>query len=710
MHNFMLEDLAGSLRAICLFPLFLVVPGYAIAWWGDLFQFRRRTAAFRLAASVPLSIAVCPILTYLAGRVSPAAVWILYGLLAAAFAAALPRARRTGGRAGWGIPRSLWPYAAVLAAWMIVEVFSLVDLQIGHRLYYPVSSIDTSVRASFVQAISTSGIPPENPFFLPGRPVPLRYHYFWLMMCSLVERTGGAAVTPRQAIIGGTFWCGVGLMALIALYLRLFCPAGREHFRRRFTIALMLAAVTGLDIIPSALLVALHFMGKLRLMLPSVEWWNEHVDWFLYTAFWAPHALASMVACFMGFLLLWKAPEAPGRWGPWRYALAAGAALASAVGASIYVAFVFAVFLLVWTAMSVARKWRRETRGLLAAGGVAMVLVLPYVLDLRGAGGPIGGGFPLQFTVRQFTLATVIGWHTTFSEPVRLLLINGPLVPLNYLLELGVFFAAGLLWWRARRGRKLSRQELACAAMISTSVLICTFLRSSVIGCNDLGWRGFLIAQFILLLLAADVISERKVLPRTDRAILAVFFALGAAGTVYDLAITRTYPILADAGVLPPLDWMSPDRHSGERTYASRAAYEWVRAATPENAAIQFNPNVVFQETPEMLYASRRTVAADTACNATFGGDPRDCAPIVARLNALYAPAAPGALQQACAALPMNMVVAKDTDGVWKDRRSWVWSESPVFANGYLRLFSCPPAADPAKAGLRASRRGPPPS
>ena len=37
--------------------------------------------------------------------------------------------------------------------------------------------------------------------------------------------------------------------------------------------------------------------------------------------------------------------------------------------------------------------------------------------------------------------------------------------------------------------------------------------------------------------------------------------------------------------------------------------------------------------------------------------------------------------------------VAKDTDAVWRDRESWVWSGKPIFANGYVRLFACPAAA-----------------
>ena len=75
-HNFMLQDLYGALKAICLFPIFLVFPGYVAAWLLDLLDFRRRTLAFRLTFSLPLSIGLCPILTYLLGRYATfSAVW-----------------------------------------------------------------------------------------------------------------------------------------------------------------------------------------------------------------------------------------------------------------------------------------------------------------------------------------------------------------------------------------------------------------------------------------------------------------------------------------------------------------------------------------------------------------------------------------------------------------------------------------------------------
>jgi len=40
--------------------------------------------------------------------------------------------------------------------------------------------------------------------------------------------------------------------------------------------------------------------------------------------------------------------------------------------------------------------------------------------------------------------------------------------------------------------------------MLTTSVVICTFVRSSVISYNDLGWRGFMIAQFVLILWSVE--------------------------------------------------------------------------------------------------------------------------------------------------------------------------------------------------------------
>jgi len=711
IHNFMLEDLAACLKAICVFPLVVVAPGFGIAWLCDVFEFRRRTLAFRLALGIPFSIAVCPVATYLLGRFfGMTAVGGFYIAAACLFLSALLRSPRPV-----LVSREAKVFAAAAAIWLAVALGSLIDLQFGDRLYYPTSALDNSVRTSFVHSISMKGIPPENPLFVSAEPAPLRYHYFWLMMCSLVEKAGRGAWTARHALIAGTFWCGAGLLALVALYLRLFMESGRAGLRRRMLIAFLLLGITGLDIIPTVLLLLQYAAGGMSFVLPSVEWWNEHVDWFVYTALWAPHALSSLLACFTGFLLVWKAPRARGRLGMLRYSVLAGIALASSIGASIYVSFAFAVFLAAWTAVTIVKRWHRETVALLAAGATCAVLALPYLMSLLGEGAPpVSGGAPLEFTVRAFSLAALVPGWPGMTRFWRLILVNLPLIPFNYLLEFGFFLAAGAIAWRRQRrsGRPLQRWQLASLLMVASSAMICTFLRSSIIGCNDLGWRGFLVTQFVMLLWSADLLADGlrgDFISGGERVLLTVFLVLGALGTVYDLAITRTFPILADHGVVPPLDWMSPDRQFGKRTYAARAAYEWAQGATTATAAIQFNPKVAFQETTAMLYSERRTVAANLSCGIGFGGDAKLCPPIMSELQRLYpAPGLPAvaSIDDVCTNLPVDLMIAKDTDSAWADRSGWVWREHPAFQNAYVRIFRCPARRVPADGGTSTAARG----
>jgi hypothetical protein len=616
VHNFMIDDLLGALRAVALFPVFLLIPGYVTAWLLDVFDFRRRTMAFRLALAVPLSISICPILTYLGLRFAPAAVvWAGYAIAAVVFLVLAfldrRRLRLSPGRQSFAI-------AGILAVWLAVCLLSLVDLQIGDRLYYPVSTIDYAVRTAFVSSISTTGVPPENPFFQPGHPVALRYHYFWLMMCSLANQVGGSAISPRQALIGGTFWGGVGLMSLLAIYLRIFMAHAEESFRRCAFTGILLLAITGLDIIPSLFWLFVRALGLIGAVLPSAEWWNEHVDWFVYSSLWAPHALTAMIACFTAFLLLWHAPTR------WRYTLPAALALATSSGTSIYVTFVFAIFLVAWTVVTLWKKWYRETAVFCAAGLISLLLAMPYLHDLLG---PATGGPLFEFTVRDFCLAHFMFIGLPISHAWRLILVNGPLLPLNYFMEFGLFFLIARYKWRQHRasGRPASRQDLACTVMLATSMLLCSFLRSSVIGCNDLGWRGLLVAEFVLLLWASDLFANRDrldFLSARQKQLLVVFFALGFSGTVYDLAIQRFYPVLADRGVVPPLYWMSADRNFGKRTYAERSAYQWVHTATTASAAVQSNPKVVFQDTVGMIYGDRHTIIGHPSCLTSFGGDP----------------------------------------------------------------------------------------
>ncbi len=345
-HSFMLADLGQSLAAVCLFPLFVFVPGYVLAWLSNLAQFRQRSTAFRLTLSVPLSISICPILIYLVGRF--ASMQFAWGIFAAVWLCFLVIVARQA-RPFAFLSRSALPFAIVVALWTALAVSSLIDLQWRHKVYFSTVVLDYSVRTQFIHSITATGVPPANPFFYPGHAVPIRYHYFWLLVCSMVEQMGRSWIGPRAAWIGGAVWCGIGLIALVVLYFRLVWYRGPDTFLRRALLGVALLGVTGLDLIPNLGLWAMFGMGMPRAIQASGDWWNEQVAGFTSTALWEAHYLCGLICCLTAFLILWEAPRQPTAARRILQGVIAGAALASATGAAIYVAFVFAVFLGLWT-------------------------------------------------------------------------------------------------------------------------------------------------------------------------------------------------------------------------------------------------------------------------------------------------------------------------------------------------------------------------
>ena len=106
--------------------------------------------------SCPLSIALSPVLTYLCelgpGRT---AVWSSCAVLWAAFAVIqVTFLWRRPFRATVQYWRMMPAAVAVAMGWAIVVAVSVVDLQIGDRLYLPMVSFDYSIRVAMISAMS----------------------------------------------------------------------------------------------------------------------------------------------------------------------------------------------------------------------------------------------------------------------------------------------------------------------------------------------------------------------------------------------------------------------------------------------------------------------------------------------------------------------------------------------------------------------------
>ena len=702
LRNFTAVDVVGTAEASLLLTMVLFIPGYVIGWLSDAFAFRERRVTMQLVLSTPLAVAVLPILVYLFGPY-PRVLWTLFAASWFTFLAlGLQIVMRRGGIELRRLPRALWIGVTFALAWAFLVIVALADFQFRGRLYFSIAAFDNSTRAAFTAAASRS-IPAHNPFFATSPPALLRYHYFWMMVCSLITKLGN--IPARYALYGGTVWAGIALMSLIVIALKFFLGV-RDRLERKAVIACSLLLVTGLDILPTA-----YRYVYWHALSPDMEWWNEQITSWVDALVWTPHHLMSLVACMVGFLVL-RQPSST----KYRRAVAilvAGLAFASSVGLSVLVSFTFAVFVVLWLPVAALQGWWDEAAGLVAAGALALAAVFPYLHMLAGTAvagfgsgnGGGSGGFPVALQIRDFSFGmNVVGTilespRHNLPFPHLLLLL---FLPLNYFLELGFFFFVGGLRIRNIRAGsvRLTREEQTGWMIVATSLLIGSFLRSTTLAGNDLGWRCFLQTQFVLLLWGAVMTDEwwcgrhiefrrRNLTP----AFAGLLLAIGLIGTVYQVAMLRAYPILADAGKIDArmYYWLDQDHRLGERTLALRSVYDSLGAMLPPDAVVQYNPNAdVF--IPHQLYSGRNAAMGLQFCGVVFGGELSGCEGRMKSVAPLFdkpTPAESDDLDLVCRRYNIEIMLADDRDPVWKQHESWVWSRSPLIANGFVRAFAC---------------------
>jgi len=677
LHHFMRDDLVGSAIAVILFTAFLFVPGYVIGWLTNVRDFRREPGVWRVLWSLALSVGVMPVVGFLAGSyLGMGMLWGIYAALTGTAAILIARAKPPLGR--W--PR--WLLAAC-AGWMVVAVLSGVDVQWGSRLYPSVLIYDYNVRAALIDGISRQGLPAINPLFYPGHFVPLRYHYFWFIPCSMVSQMSGGLIGPRQALIASDVWCGWALIAIVLLCLRYF-HEGSDALGKSGKWACLLLAAAGLDVIPNALAALVRWTTGSGVIYASAEWWNNPVTGYPHAVLWVAHHVAAVIACLGGFLLLWKRPRTE-RWPVWL----AGVCFASSVGLSIYVAFAFAVTMAAWLAWSaLERRWFTVRDGLLA-GAVASALAAPYLFAMSRIPGTTGPF--VQLTVRSFWIPEQIlrGFRWSWTAIAA---ANLALLPLNYFLEAALLVV--VIWLVVRRGLRTGvRTDSARAEIVLVTVplLIATFLRSGVIENNDLGWRAPLIAQVAAVATGTNILRALVERARRNtrlahlRGFVLALLVLGVASSGWDLMVMRTYPMLVDAGWAQEAFWLR-GRDIGARTFAMRELYEDLQRRIPRNAVVQANPNV-WNQVYLGAYAQRQTASFDFECGAVMGGDPTLCAKMQpALLQGFNDPRGPHDVEAMCGTGGIDVLILEKSDSAARDGRPL---ESTIASSEYARAVMC---------------------
>ena len=704
--NYSGQDVLGILRVLPFFSLVLFVPGYLAGMATNALGFRSAKVAERIALALLLSSTISPYLICILGRALSLPVisglFLLLGFLF--FANVVLEWRRNKFELPSAPHWTTKALVGLVAVWLFVCLVSLPDIQLGQRLYSTAAVYDHGIRSAFISSAIRTGAPPENPFLYAGAPVPSRYYYYWYVLCAIPAYISGAA--SRVTLFVSCFWCGLLIAAAIPVYLKHFlCRTSR--LRVSSVIGVSLIAVTGLDLLPTAIL---KFGTRNSLPLPDMEWWDPvQVSSWLDAFIWVPHHVASLVSCLAAFLLLWKATGATTK-KQQALLLSLGAiGFASAAGLSVLVTFAFAVFVISWIGFLLLHRRFRDAIQYAIAGGASVCLSVFYLGDLLGVGTSSSG----QSDGRAFSLAlrklpnalsdvpSIIGQQSILAVTgIHLLLVF-----IVLFLELGVYFVIGFYRaecdWKQRK--TISDAEKALWTMALSALFVMMFLRSTFIQGNDLGVRGALLLQFVLLLWTATFLSEDA--PSTERVgvqqssmlfrvTLVVLIAAGAAGSLYQLCTLRTFAYFNEK-----YSWQSSLQGfgqipTGRQSFQIRDAYAALDRGTDYKSIVQFNP-----ESDLRLYLLQysRYQAVDAFypdCAIAFGGSMSDCRRVGPSVKSIFDPD-PGYSPSiadvvgVCQRLGIKVLVVTSIDPIWTNAGSWMWSSKPFVSNDFVRMYHC---------------------
>lgn len=706
MHNFTVADLVQTTLATFAFALFLLPSGYLLGVGSNAFGFRSRSSAERLLFSTAFSIAATPICSVLLIRYfSFRSTFVVFLLLTVIALATLILQVPQQGHLFSSIRRSTWIFVGMLFAWFVVVQISLTDIQVEHRLYVSYVAYDYSVRVPLIEAAVRHGVPPLNPFYGLGKIPILRYYYYWYVVCALPMQLFG--IGARACLVASVFWSSLGLASIIPLFVK-YCVEETEHLRGKSVIAVALLAVTGLDLLPFGAM-ASHY----RVLLGDMEWWDpDQVSSWLGSLLWVPHHVAGLTACMAGFLAISNIDEDSAlRQRVWTVVLS-GLAFASAAGLSVYVTVTFAAFAIVWTMVVLWRRRYKTFAGNVLAGVLSLLLSWPYLSDLLSKHAVTGSGSGTGERFAFFAVRSIPDVGDVFGRlgvhPLFLKILDAPILLIVYFLEFGFFFVTMALCFRRdwRRRHSLTTQRQMCWVMFAVCLLLMTFVKSDTTGSNDLGFRGMLVVQFVLLIFAAPtaydylsrkgaIVAEGKPV-RWIRAALISTLTLGVAGTACQLVLLRFYPPLADEGRLVRSESFLGAPGFGERTFWLRQGYGRLGHLISPTAAIQYNPlgSEVFVE---HLYSGRQAIMGDDGCGSAFGGDISACKKAMPYVSSAFNDpdtVRSWNLDGFCDSFHVSVLVANDTDAVWGDRNSWVWNRPALIANPSMRAIRCGTAAD----------------
>jgi len=174
---------------------------------------------------------------------------------------------------------------------------------------------------------------------------------------------------------------------------------------------------------------------------------------------------------------------------------------------------------------------------------------------------------------------------------------------------------------------------------------------------------------------------------------------LGCGTTLCDLVLLRVRPFYLYG------------QQGGEQTFKARQAYDWIEKNLPREVIVQHNPHVAMDplklgiDVFHGVYCSHQTAAADLVNGTLYGIPHLLFLPVFADLTRLFMSDLDfAAIEAVCRKYGVGALVVKGSDPIWSRRTSWVWTQRPVYANDFVRVFVLP--VKPGKEAQASNRLG----
>jgi hypothetical protein len=708
--NITILDLVGTALAFILFITVYLAPGYLVGMTFNIFEFNTRSNITKNLIGIVLSNAIFPIFAYLTWKYFLASLVVTTALLCGSVWAGinvytiiknqqLPRIsdNHTG---------QYQRFAMLIAGiWIIFSILLIVDIQVGNSEYFATVAYDYTTRISVIAAITKTGVPPINPGYYPGLSSPLTFlYYYWYILPSIVDIIGGTLINARQAMFAAVAWTGIITMAVIALYLRIRQPGYEKNNWQKPLIGVQLLLVSGVDFVPVIILSiqSYIYIGSL-FWNGMIEGWNMPVMSWLNALTWVPNHVAAAGACITAILImLWARPKNIST--KVTATILAGCAFASSFGTSVWVTLTLAIAWIVWAiVIFFIEKADRSIIWYMAISGcIGLALSSPYIAGLVSPGNSVGGGnFPISFYIRPLGLVSVL----TNTLPIWMQnVVQLLILPVNYFLELGFFFILAIYWLEnyKKHNQQARAFYVAEITLLTTVVVLLSFLRSSVIPINDWGIRGWLLGQFVLLFWATDLLALwlREGFPnmrnvfssilhqRQSGRLILTLLIIGILTTALEAFATRAWSPMIDANITGFPNDLSPDTNLGKRTYAARLAYEFINNSLPQNIIIQYNPHIILDR-PSGLYGTSQMVISD---RVAYGVSNKEFQRLIDQIGPIFENQQStdwNVIDITCKQSSINVIVVNDTDPIWLNIPMLEQQRIPLYKNQYYAVFGC---------------------